>query len=84
METVENIDVVKTEKVHHFKCDDCGKYLGNTREHDDGYYVPLGEYEVRFHHIKWYKLEKCLCYDCKVKMNDKIRGSLFELGFIVE
>ena len=82
MEKVE-IEVIETEEVtHHFYCDDCGDYLGSSAEYDDGWYQELGEFELNIYMPRgWYRLNKCLCNDCKDKFLDKFYVSLEAIGF---
>ena len=82
MEKVE-IKIVQAEsKRHHFYCDNCGHYLGNTFEHDDGYHATLGDFELKMYTPRgWYKLEKCFCNDCKDKFLNKVYASLESAGF---
>lgn len=73
----------KEEYVHHFYCDECNKYLGNTEEYDDGYYPSLGEFKLAFHLPGgWYKVEKCVCDECKEKYLSRLENVLKDLEFI--
>ena len=81
MEKIEIIETTSELIKHHFWCDECGKYIGNTEELDDGYYETPGEYEVNFYLNGWYKLEKTMCSACCKSFSDRIRNSLFEIGF---
>ena len=82
MEKVE-IKIVQTEdRRHHFYCDNCGHYLGNTLEHRDGYYTELGEFELQMNTPRgWYKIEKCLCNKCEEDFLNKVYASLEAAGF---
>ena len=67
---------------HHFYCDECNKYIGETQEYDDGYYPELGEFELKFYFLDdWYEINKCLCDECREKFLNKILLTLTELGF---
>ena len=68
----------KEVRTHHFYCDDCGKYLGESREYDDGWYEDLGEFNMRFGE---YSISKHLCDDCREKFYVKLNKSLLDLGF---
>ena len=84
---MENIDYDFREvevPIHKFYCDDCGEYLGESEEYDDGYYVEKGEYNVEFNFDHWYTLEKCLCEKCAEKKNNQIFQALKDLGFKLE
>jgi hypothetical protein len=73
--TIENV-------THHFYCDDCNKYLGETEEYDDGYYHELGEFELSFYFLdNRYEINKCLCDECREKFLNKMLLILTELGF---
>jgi hypothetical protein len=72
----------KEQRIHHFYCDNCNKYLGETREYDDGWYPDLGEFNLHFVvDGKWYEIEKCFCDDCRKAFLDKVENMLIELGF---
>lgn len=82
MEKIETKTITKEELTHHFYCDDCGEYLGETKEDEDCYYDKLGEvdWSFRLPHAR-YKIDKCLCDKCKVKIFMKIEQVLKETGF---
>ena len=72
----------KEENKHQFYCDNCNKYLGETQEYEDGYYPKIGEFELSFYLPDgWYKVEKCLCEECKNNYIDKLRDVLKSIGF---
>ena len=77
------IKIVQTEsKRHHFYCDNCGHCLGNTFEHDDGYYATLGDFKLKMHTPRgWYELKKCFCNQCKEDFLNKVYTSLEAAGF---
>ena len=77
MEKVETKIVQKESNRHHFYCDNCGHYLGNTFEYDDGYYEELGEFEMKMYTPRgWYKIEKCFCNKCAEDFLNKVYASL--------
>lgn len=74
----------KTVNVIEFYCDDCGKFLGQSEEYDDGYIPEIGEYKEEFylHEFNgWYRINKTLCDECKDKLLAKIDAELRNLGF---
>lgn len=76
--------IEKDEITHEFYCDDCGKYIDQSIEWEDGYYESYGDYEQQmFFKGSWWRLEKCLCDDCKNKYDEKITTMLKEIGFKV-
>ena len=82
MEKLETRPCTREETTHHFYCDDCNKYLGKTEEYDDGYYPELGEFELKFYLPSgWYKVNKCLCDECRQKFLQKVEKTLVELSF---
>lgn len=82
MEKVETKTRKVEDRTHHFYCDYCGHYLGNTVEYWDGYYAELGEFELKMCTPRgWYKLEKCFCNDCKDKFLNNVYTSLEDAGF---
>ena len=81
---MENIEYKSREvkvPIHKFYCDECGKYLGESVEYDDGYYKTYGDYEVNFGFDHPYILKKCLCDKCVKEKNDQILHALKDLGF---
>lgn len=66
---------------HFFYCDECGKYLGSSKEYDDGWYQKLGEFELKIYIDNWYRLKKCLCDDCKYRILENLKIDLGVLGF---
>ena len=72
-------------RTHHmFYCDECGKYLGESQEYDDGWYDSIGEFETSYYLNGWYRMQKCLCDNCKKEIISKITSALQDLGFIKE
>lgn len=78
MEKIEKIIRTVEDVTHCFYCDDCNKYLGESKEYDDGLYRELGEYELHFGNCY---IKKCLCVECREKLIEKIDNALMELGF---
>ena len=67
---------------HSFYCDECGKYLGTSKEYSDGWYEKLGEFEVKIHIGEWHRLKKCLCNKCQCDFVEKMKKDLYNLGFV--
>ena len=75
-------EVVKVEETkYEFYCDECNKYLGTSYEYDDGWYDRIGEFELKLYVNGWLHVEKCLCAKCKYEFTEKVRKSLFDIGF---
>lgn len=75
--------VIEVKDVEHsFYCDGCEKYLGASKEYEDGWYQKFGAFEESFcvdHN--WYRIERCFCDDCKKSFIKKIEAALESLGF---
>lgn len=78
-------------KVHKFFCDECGTFLGESVEHDDGYFekfgvVPRGNMSQDDHvlgiHVKL--MQDCLCDNCLEKKKNDVRDALVKLGFFLK
>lgn len=69
--------------VHKIYCDECGGYIGESEEYDDGWYESFGEYERDFYMPLhgWYKIKKTLCEPCQEKVDKEIINALINLGF---
>lgn len=77
--------IIEVEEIkHEFYCDECGKYLGVSYEHDDGWYETLGEVNLSYNVNGFLYLRKCLCDKCKYELEDNIRRNLSALGFTAE
>lgn len=72
MEKLEKIKRTKNEFKHLFYCDRCKRYLGESFEHDDGWYECIGEFEVSFYLDRWYRYKKCLCNLCQIKFKNQM------------
>lgn len=74
------MEKVKFERKHDFYCDKCGKYLGTTYEHPDGWYRQLGEVEF-FDHTNSDSTEYYgnLCNECTKCLKTEIRTKDIEL-----
>ena len=82
MDKVEVKQHVVEDRIHHFYCDHCNDYLGETREYDEGWYPKLGEFELKIFLLDgWHTSKKCLCDECKIKYSRKVANVLQELGF---
>lgn len=66
---------------HSFYCDECNKYLGTSEEHEDGWYATYGDFGLKCYVDGWYRIEKCLCDDCRNKFVNNFRMTLENLGF---
>ena len=83
MEKITSKEVKSILNTHNFYCDMCEKHLGSTKEHDDGYYATIGDYDLKFNlNSEWYSLHYNLCIDCKAKMRQKIIDVLLSMGFV--
>ena len=69
------------ERMHYFYCDECGKYLGQSLEYNDGYYEELGKFELQCYIDNRYILHKHLCKECESKLLLEIERELRKLGF---
>ena len=72
------------ERTHWFYCDECGKYLGESHEYDDGWYETFGKFELSIYMDRKYNLHKYLCEICKHKLMLEIEENLRRLGFKTE
>lgn len=63
---------------HEFYCDKCGKYLGVSREYDDGYCEEIGKVELKLYDLE---LSGLFCDDCKNKIISQIEEALIKIGF---
>ena len=66
---------------HKFYCDNCNKFLGESVEYEDGYYEEYGEFYLHIFIDDWYKLNKHLCNDCRIKFLSNIKQTLKQIGF---
>lgn len=69
--------------VHKMYCDECGGYIGESEENEDGYYTPFGVYEREFYMPVYgrYNIKKTLCTSCREKTDKEINNALIDLGF---
>ena len=84
MEKIEISPRYYEEKMHHFYCDGCGKYLGQSLEYDDGWYEEIGALELKFYTDSRYILHHQLCKECEGKLLLEIERDLRKLGFKTE
>ena len=63
---------------HEFYCDKCGKYLGISKEYEDGYYERIGEVDLKLYGLE---LSGNFCDKCKNKIGSQIEEALTNLGF---
>lgn len=78
-EVVEAIEIK-----HEFYCDECNQYLGTSYECDDGWYNRVGDFELKLCVNGWLHVNKCLCAKCKYEFTEKIRKTLFDIGFVAK
>lgn len=71
-------------RTHWFCCDECGKYLGQSLEYDDGWYEEIGVFELKCYINTNYILHKYLCKECEGKLLLEIERDLRRLGFKTE
>ena len=82
MEKIETKTKQIEDRTHYFYCDDCGRYIGYSNEHEDGYYQELGELDLNwFTPNGWYTFEKCLCASCRDKFLANLYKILEDTGF---
>ena len=78
MDKIETVERVIEERVHRFFCDDCGEFLGESTEWEDGYYREIGEFSTCY---GCYRVKKHLCNTCRDKFENKLIQTLKDLGF---
>ena len=71
-------EIITIEHIREFYCDKCGKYLGITRENEDGYYEEIGEVDM---HLYGLELSGNFCDYCKNRIGSQIEESLTKIGF---
>ena len=71
-------EVTRTEYEHEFYCDKCNKYLGKSQEYEDGYYLKIGEVDIKLYDLV---LSGNFCDDCKKELGTQIREALIKIGF---
>lgn len=81
MEKVEKSTKTIEERKHLFYCDECGEFLGETYEHEDGWYPEKGEFELRLYVDGWLAIDKHLCDECRKNLIENIRSVLKNIGF---
>ena len=85
MERVEEQRIESVQKIHHFYCDDCGKYLGASYEYPDGYYEEIRRFELKLYLSDgWYRKRSILCDGCRKNFIESMRKTLTEKGFCAE
>ena len=75
--------VQRTKITHEFYCDECGASLGQSEEHDDGYYEKIGDEEWSFYirSAGWFHKRGNYCPACRRKVEQSIIDALLKLGF---
>lgn len=82
MEKITQKTITTTETIHNFYCDECGEHFGASREFSDGYYHELGRVGLEIYTPNgWYKVNKCLCDQCKTKFMSNVYNTLESIGF---
>ena len=77
--------IIEVEETRHeFYCDRCGEYLGASYECEDGWYKKFGEFELKCYIDGWLHLKRCLCNKCQHELINKVKTTLFNIGFKVE
>ena len=68
---------------HKFYCDECGAFLGESEECDDGYYDQIGKciWETRDGCGKWMIKRGNYCSKCESKVKERVVSGLKKLGF---
>lgn len=81
--TVQQKTIIST--LHDFYCDDCGTYIGQTKENDNGYYERLGDIDFEIYVFNdRFRLIKCLCDSCKYNFIQNLKNELKKIGFVPE
>ena len=83
MERITEENVTTTNIIHKFYCDDCGKYLGDRKECDDGYYSKDWEYRLSYYlsPFGYLSFKGDFCQDCRMKKTEQIYNTLLGIGF---
>jgi len=68
---------------HLFYCDECGIFLGESQEYDDGYYANINDYRWSYYDksCSWLYKRGNYCPACKAKIDRRIEKALRDLGF---
>ena len=74
--------VEKTKVTHKFFCDECGCFIDESEEYEDGWYPCdcCREWKI-FIDGRWYYKKAELCDDCTNKVTNNIINALEKLGF---
>ena len=59
MEQSEVVQVLTTKRKHKFYCDQCGEFLIETPEYDDGWYPEPEPFYWKRHKLKGHYCKKC-------------------------
>lgn len=93
MDKVEVITVTKQERMHTFYCDECGEFIQNQLEYDDGWTPEPSGFEAKLciendwkrPRKTWYIYKKRhLCEECKEYVWINLINNLQAIGFEVE
>lgn len=71
-----------TENKHQLFYDECGQFIGESYEYDDGYYQEFGNYtpDVEINHVG-YSLGKLLCDKCEEKAERELLQAIKQLCY---
>lgn len=83
MEKVEQRQQTRFIPVHVFYCNDCGKEIGRSEEHDDGWFKVHGKFEIDVYlpFVGKMTLESCLCDSCARHKSYELSRGFETLGF---
>lgn len=85
MEIIKHKTIEKEEIKHEFYCDECNKFLGQSTEYDDGFYIRYGAIEHRIYaRGNYYVLKMHLCDECHKKKMNKVFETLEKVGYTKE
>lgn len=82
MEKITQQTVTTTMTIHDFYCDECGVHFGTSMEYDNGNYYKAGCINLEISTPNGqYKVNKCLCDQCKEKFLSNLYTALKVIGF---
>jgi len=86
MDQVKVITVTKQERMHTFFCDECGQFIQNQLEYDDGWVPEPPGFEAKLRIGKtWYVYKReHLCAECEEAVWLQLVDKLKAIGFEVE
>ena len=74
-------EIPTTKTVHHIYCDECGRFITQSTEYDDGYFSNPADFSCSFFFFLGYTFEKELCEECIQKFYTKMADMLLKMGF---